>query len=67
LDSAHLRIDRRLARQDTTSYLLLLLDTSGRRRRDDGGPVSDDPRLVAKDTGEVIRLTVHDALARQGG
>jgi hypothetical protein len=63
LDSPYLRVDRRLAREDSLSYLLLVLDTSG-GRRDDGGPVSNGPRLVSKSTGEVIRLTVSDALAR---
>ena len=37
LDSAHLRVDRRRAREDATSYLLLVLDSSGGRR--DDGPV----------------------------
>ena len=49
--------------EDSSSYLLLVLDTSG-GRRDDGGPVSNGPRLVSKSSGEVIRLTVSDALAR---
>ena len=62
LDSAHLRVDRRLAREDAASYLLLVLDTSG-GRRDEDRPVSNGPRLVAKDSGEA-RLTVADALAR---
>jgi hypothetical protein len=63
LDSAYLRVDRRLAREDAASYLLLVLDTSG-GRRDEIGPVANGPRLVAKDSGEVVRLTVTDALAR---
>ena len=63
LDSPYLRVDRRLAREDPSSYLLLVLDTSG-GRRDDGGPVSNGPRLVSKSSGQVIRLTVSDALAR---
>jgi hypothetical protein len=63
LGSAHLRVDRRLAREDAASYLLLVLDTSG-GRRDEVGPASNGPRLVAKDSGEVVRLTVTDALAR---
>lgn len=63
LDSAHLRVDRRLAREDAASYLLLVLDTRA-GRRDQVGPVSNGPRLVAKDSGEVVRLTVPDALAR---
>ena len=63
LDSAHLRVDRRLAREDAEAYLLLVLDTSG-GRGDPTGPVANGPRLVAKDTGAVVRLTVPDALAR---
>jgi hypothetical protein len=63
LDSAHLRVDLRLAREDAASYLFLVLDTSG-GRRDEIEPVSNGPRLVAKDGGEVVRLTVPDALAR---
>ena len=63
LDSAHLRVDRRLAREDAASYLVLVLDSSG-GRRDEIEPVSNGPRLVAKDSGEVVRLTVPDALAR---
>ena len=62
LDSAHLRVDRKRARQDAESYLLLVLDTSGGRRGD--GPVANGPRLVDKRSAEVIRLTVPDALAR---
>ncbi|MCU1658883.1 MAG: hypothetical protein JWO57_3539 [Pseudonocardiales bacterium] len=62
LDSAHLRVDRRRAREDAASYLLLVLDTSGGRR--DEGPVANGPRLVDKHSGEVTRLTVPDALAR---
>ena len=63
LDSAYLRVDRRLAREDAESYLLLVLDTSG-GRREEIEPVSNGPRLVAKESGEVVRLTVSDALAR---
>ena len=63
LDSADLRVDRRLAREDAASYLLLVLDT-GVGRRDELEPVANGPRLVAKDSGEVVRLTVADALAR---
>jgi hypothetical protein len=63
LDSAHLRVDRRLAREDAAAYLLLVLDTSG-GRRDEIEPVANGPRLVAKDSGEVVRLTVPAALAR---
>ena len=51
LDTAHLRVDRRLAREDATSYLLLALDTSGGRRHD--GPVANGPRLVEKQSGDV--------------
>ena len=65
LDSAHLRVDRRRAREDATSYLLLVLDTSGGQH--DDGPVANGPRLVDKHTGEVTRLTVPDALARADG
>jgi len=61
LDVAHLRVDRRRAREDGASYLLLVLDTGGRR---DDGPVANGPRLVDKHSGEVTRLTVPDALAR---
>lgn len=64
LDSAHLRVDRKRARADATSYLLLVLDTSGGRR--DDGPVANGPRLVDRHSGEVTRLTVPDALARAG-
>ena len=63
LDAPHLRVDRRLAREDAESYLLVVLDTSG-GRRDEIGPVDNGPRLVAKDTGEVVRMTVTEALAR---
>jgi hypothetical protein len=63
LDSPHLHVDRKLAREDASSFLLLVLDTSG-GRRDDGGPVANGPRLVAKASGEVTRLTVPDAVAR---
>jgi hypothetical protein len=62
LDSAHLRVDRRRAREDATSYLLLVLDTSGGRR--DDGTVANGPHLVDKHSGEATRLTVPDALAR---
>jgi hypothetical protein len=62
LDSAHLRVDRRRAREDAASYLLLVLDISGGRR--DEGPVANGPRLVDKHSGEVTGLTVPDALAR---
>ena len=62
-DSPHLHVDRKLAREDPSSFLVLVLDTSG-GRRDDGGPVANGPRLVAKASGEVTRLTVPDALAR---
>jgi hypothetical protein len=62
LDSAHLRVDRRRAREDSASYLLVVLDTSGGNH--DDGPVANGPRLVDKQSGEVVRLTVPDALAR---
>lgn len=65
LDSVHMRVDRRRAREDAASYLLLVLDTSGGQR--DDGPVSNGPRLVDKHSGEVARLTVPDALARAEG
>jgi len=63
LESPLLRVDRRRAREDASSYLLLVLDTSG-GRQDDAGPVANGPRLVDKASGEVVRLTVSDALAR---
>jgi hypothetical protein len=63
LDSDYLRVDRRLAREDTASYLLLVLDTSG-GRRDEIGPVANGPRLVSKESGQVARLAVPDAVAR---
>ncbi len=62
LDSADLRIDRRRARQDADSYLLLVLDT--RRTLGFDGPIANGPRLVNKQSAEVIRLTVPDAIAR---
>ncbi len=62
LESTQLRVDRRRARADSTSYLLLVLDTSCGRR--DEGPVANGPRLVDQRTGEVTRLTLPDALAR---
>jgi hypothetical protein len=62
LDSAHLRVDRRRAREDAGGYLLVVLDTSGSQR--DDGPVANGPGLVDKLSGEVTRLTVPDALAR---
>jgi hypothetical protein len=62
LDPVHLRVDRRRAREDVASYLLLVLDTSGGRRND--GPVANGPRLVDKNSGEVTRLSVPDALGR---
>lgn len=61
IDSAHLRVDRRRAQEDDASYLLLVLDTSGGR---EDGQVANGPRLVDKQSGEVVRLTVPDALAR---
>jgi hypothetical protein len=62
LDSAHLRVDRKRAREDAASYLLVMLDTSGGQR--DEGPVANGPRLVDKRSGEVTRLLVPDAVAR---
>lgn len=62
LDSAHVCVDRKRAREDVASYLLLVLDTSGGQR--DHGPVANGPRLVNKHSGEVTRLTVPDALAQ---
>ena len=62
LDSPYLRVDRRRAREDAASYLLLVLDTSGGHH--DDGPVANGPRLVDKHSGEVVRLTVPDALTR---
>ena len=63
LDSDHLRVDRRLVREDANSFLLLVLDISRGREAGDG-PISNGPRLVDKQTGEVLRLTVPAALAR---
>jgi len=65
LESAHLRVDRRRAQEDASSYLLLVLDTSGGKL--DEGQVNNGPRLVAKRTGEIERLTVPEALARSKG
>ena len=62
LDSAHLRVDRRRAREDSASYLLVVLDTSPANH--DDGPVANGPRLVDKKSGEVTRLVVPDAVAR---
>jgi hypothetical protein len=61
LDCVHLRVDRKRAREDATSYLLVVLDVSGGRGE---GPVANGPRVVEKHSGEVIRLTVPDALER---
>jgi len=61
LGSAHLRVDRKRAREDEESYLLLVLDTSGGREE---GTVANGPRLVDKRSGDVVRLTVPEALAR---
>jgi len=61
LDSGFLRVDRRRARQDSSSYLLVVLDTSGGRS---DGPIENGPRLVDRHTGEVTRLTIPDAVAR---
>jgi hypothetical protein len=62
LSSTRLRVDRKRAREDASSYLLVVLDVSGRRSAP--GPVANGPRLVDKHSGEVTRLTVPDALAR---
>ena len=62
LHSARLRVDRKRAREDASSYLLVVLDISG--GRSDSGTVANGPRLVDKQSGEVTRLTVPDALAR---
>ena len=61
IDSAHLRVDRSRAQEDDASYLLLVLDTSGGR---EDGQVANGPRLVDKRSGEVVRLTVPDALSQ---
>jgi hypothetical protein len=61
LGTPHLRVDRRRARQDSSSYLLVVLDTSGGRSV---GPIDNGPRLVDRRTGAVTRLTVPDAVAR---
>lgn len=63
LPSDRLRIDRRLARQDSTAYLILVLDA--RRDLEEGDvPVENGPRLVTKVDGMVTRLTVPDAVER---
>ncbi|WP_210651194.1 hypothetical protein [Nocardioides sp. SYSU D00065] len=61
IDTSRLRVDRKRAQEDDESYLVLVLD-SGRGR--DDGPVANGPRLVDKQSGDVVRLTVPDALAR---
>lgn len=61
LDSPHLHVDRRRARQDEASFLLVVLDTSGGRG---DGPVANGPRLVDRHSGAVTRLTIPDAVAR---
>lgn len=63
LDAPYLLVDRRLTRADASSYLLLVLDTQA-GRHDDDEPIANGPRLVARDTGAVTRLTVPEALAR---
>jgi hypothetical protein len=65
LDSPQLRVDLKRTLHDADAYLLLVLDTSGGQRGD--GPVANGPRLVDKGSGEVIRLTVPEALARAEG
>ena len=61
LDSAHLRVDRRLAREDAETFLLLVLDVSNGRQ---DGEISNGPRVVDKSTGAVSRLTIPAALAQ---
>ena len=63
LSSANLRVDRQRPLEDETSYLLVVLDASG-GRGDGAGAVANGPRLVDKRTGNVVRLTIPDALAR---
>jgi hypothetical protein len=61
LGSSQLRVDRKLARADSDAYLLVVLDTSGGRP---DGPVANGPRLVDRQSGEVVRLNVPEALIR---
>ena len=61
LPSDQLRVDRRRAQQDASAHLLLVLDTS---RGEHDGAVANGPRLVDKQTGEVTRPTVPEALPR---
>jgi hypothetical protein len=63
LDSTYLRVDRKRAREDETSFLLVVLDVSN-GRRDDGRTIANGPRLVDKRSGEVTRLVVPEAVAR---
>ncbi len=63
LGNAPLRVDRRLAREDSETFLLLVLDTSN-GKYDGDAPISNGPRLVVKQTGEVLRLTVPAAIDR---
>ena len=63
VDSAYLRVDRRLAREDDASFLLLVLDISN-GRHDGDLEISNGPRLVDKRTGTVTRLTIPAALAQ---
>jgi hypothetical protein len=63
LDSAYLRVDRRLAREDARSFLLLVLD-AGNGRGEGLEAVANGPRLVDKVTGDVVRLTIPAALAQ---
>ena len=63
LDSAGLRVDRKRPLEDETSFLLVVLDTRA-GRDNDAGAVANGPRLVDKQTGQVRRLTIPDALAR---
>jgi hypothetical protein len=64
LDSPYLMVDRRGARANAESYLLLVLDMSRGRRVD--RPGAKGPPLVDKNSGEITRLTVPDALDRAG-
>lgn len=65
LGSPYLHVDRRLAREDASSYLLLVLDTSNGRDLA-GAPVENGPRLVSRATGAVSRLTVPEAVDLAG-
>ena len=49
VDPAQLRVDRKRAREDASSYLLIVLDVSAGRGE---GPVANGPRLVDKRSGQ---------------